>query len=119
MSPPLSTNDHCTISAVLDLKIKAEPSYEWLVWHCKKANFDNFITELANHDFSSCFDTDDIDDIVTKWTESFLNAARNTVPNRKVNVRPKDYPWYTNKMRKLKHSVIRQYKKNANRMVHQ
>ena len=110
VTPPLSSNDHCTLSVILNFKIKREPAYERLVWIFKNANFDEFRERLSNAPWDECFEQDDVDIANQRWTELFLNIARTCVPNRVVTVRPRDVPWFSSSLRKLRRKLFRAYR---------
>ena len=117
VSPPVSTNDHCTIGIHLHFKIIKEPAYQRTVWLYKNTDFKEFKNALNAQDFSHCFDSDDVDSCSRKWTETFLNVARAHVPNKLVTIRPSDSPWYTSELRTLKRKMLRsfhKYKKQNN-----
>ena len=117
VAPPLSTNDHCTVSALLNFKVKKEAPYHRTIWQYNRADFTEFRRCLINTDFDACFANDDIDIVNSQWTETFLNVARTTIPNKVITVRPNDTPWYSNELRVFKRKVQRFYqkfKKNKN-----
>ncbi|WP_215897650.1 hypothetical protein, partial [Acinetobacter baumannii] len=66
------------------------------------ADFNYFRSELSKLDWDACFDFDSVDDICNAWTASFLNTARQCIPNKMVTIRPCDTPWYNSELRKLK-----------------
>jgi hypothetical protein len=115
VTPPISTNDHCTVAACLNFKVKNEPAYERIIWQYKNANFDMFRTELQNFNFDECFQTNDVNDAAKRWTESFLNVARTQIPNKVVTIRPNDSPWYTNELRLMKRRLQRLFHKHKSR----
>jgi hypothetical protein len=115
VTPPISTNDHCTVAACLNFRIYKEPAYERLVWQYKEADFTHFRDALRNTNFDECFVTNDIDKAAEKWTELFLNAARTHVPNKVVTIRPNDSPWYTAELRVMKRRLQRLFHKYKNR----
>ena len=39
---PISSNDHCTIGALLNFKVKTEIAYQRTIWNYKAADFDQF-----------------------------------------------------------------------------
>ena len=45
------------------------------------------------------------------WTNLLLNTARLYIPNKIILVRPKDSPWFTNSLRKMRRKLIRTYHK--------
>ena len=111
MSPPLSTSDHCTVSAILNFRIKRDPAYKRLVWQYNKANFNEFREALLATNFNNCFISNNVNEACERWTERFLNVARTHIPNRVVTIRPKDSPWYNNRLRLLKRRMQHCFKK--------
>ena len=119
VSPPVSTNDHCTISARANFKIhKKEPFYRH-IWLFKNADFNHFRQALMDADFSIIFEQDNIDDICQAWSDKFLDIANKHIPNRKILVRPNDSPWYSSKLRLMKRKMLRLFHsfKRANSAV--
>ena len=111
VTPPVGSTDHCTVGATLNFKIPKEKAYKRLIWNYKEANFDIFRETLKNTDFDECFVSGDVNEACTMWTEKFLQAAKETVPNKTVTVRPNDSPWYTNELRKLKKVMMQKFHK--------
>ena len=111
VTPPISTNDHCTISARLNFKIKKECTYSRIVWQYNQANFDRFQQIICEENFDECFETDNVDQACEMWTEKFLNIARSHIPNKVITVRPNDSPWYTNALRLQKRKMLRLFHK--------
>ena len=111
VSPPVSTNDHCTVGCHLDFKINKETCYERLIWQYNKADFNEFREALSSTDFDQCFINDDVNEACDKWTEIFLSVAKEYVPNKKVIIRPNDSPWYTSELRCFKRKLVKAYKK--------
>lgn len=109
--PPVSTNDHCTVSLFLNFKIPREHAYLRHIWQYSKADVNGFRTALANADFDVAFQTEDVDVACQKWSEIFLNLARTFIPNNVVTVRPCDSPWYDNNLRLLKRKMMRMFRK--------
>ena len=108
--PPLATNDHCTISLNLQMKIHKPENFKRHVWVYKNADFNGLNNAIRNFDWDSCFQSDSIDDVLEKWTASFLNLARAYIPNRIVTIRTRDVPWFSNELRKLKREKDRIHK---------
>ena len=110
--PPVSSNDHCTVSAELNFKINTEHAYKRIIWQYKDANFNDFRRALSDNIFEDCFkENNDINKACTLWTEIFLNTARTYIPNKVVTIRPKDSPWYTNSLRLMKRRLQRDFRK--------
>ena len=110
VDPPISTNDHCTVTVNVNLKIAKQQPYERLIWKYSEGDYPGFRHGLANADWESCFEGD-VDEVCTKWTEMFLNLARTYIPNKHVLIRPNDQPWYTNALRLLRRKVKRLFHK--------
>ena len=105
VTPPISTNDHCTVGITVNFKVKKDVAYKRTVWDYKKANFDEFRQKLKETHFDNCFDSDDIDVVCSNWTNLFLQVAKSSVPNKLVTIRPNDSPWYTSELRKMKKNM--------------
>ena len=102
VSPPVSTNDHCTISLELSFHTTKSHTYERTMWDFKHANFDLFRNCLKECNWQECFlYRDSIDDVTEAWTSKLLSIAKETIPNKKVRMRPNDKPWYNNALRQL------------------
>ena len=105
--PPVSTNDHCTVSVDISFKIPHERPYERIIWLYKKGDFVGFRNALANENWESCFANQCPNDACYKWCERFLNIARIYIPNKCVLIRPRDVPWYNNQLRNTRRKVHR------------
>ena len=111
VSPPVSTSDHCTVGIHLSFKIKKEAAYERKIWIFKDADFDKFRNALLTTDFNQCFEDNNVNVACSKWTETFLSVANETIPNKKVIIRPNDSPWYTSELRTMRRRMLRAYHK--------
>ena len=99
-TPPL-TNDHSTVSISLRFKISKMQPIERLIWQYKHADFEGLNYALQNVNWEICFGQPNVDFACSKWNEIFLNLARQYIPNKVVNIRTDDKPWYTSELRKL------------------
>lgn len=112
--PPVSSNDHCTVSAVFNFKVKREQAYERYVWAYNDGDYVAFRYALLNCDWSDCFDKDtNIDSIYDKWKKQFLCIAKSHIPYKKVTIRPRDPPWYSSELRRMYRKRHRLYRKAA------
>ena len=105
--PPVSHNDHCTISAKLKFKTHKSSAYKRFVWLYEQADFCGFRTALQQFNWDICFEGNDVNDICDRWTQNFLSIAKQYIPNRHITVRPNDCPWYNTYLRKLKRKLDR------------
>ena len=109
--PPVADNDHCTVAANLLFRHKKNSSFQRFIWLYAKADFDVFRDSLSEVDWDPCFDTDDVDEMCKLWTSTFLNVARQNIPNRAITVRDGDAPWYNSRLRAQKRKVDRIHRK--------
>ena len=107
---PLSTNDHCTIGITIKFNVMKGHSYFRHVWLYDRADFEGMNTAIQEYDWNLCFQSDDIDEITCRFNTSFLNIARKYIPNKLVQIRTKDAPWFTTELRKLKRNKDKMHK---------
>jgi hypothetical protein len=105
--PPVSYNDHHTVSVRLNFKIAKPHSYNRLMWDFGRADYMAFTAKIAQTNWETCFDYDDIDCVAQNWTDTLLNIARETIPNKMVTVRPWDKPFYNGYLRRLRRNKNR------------
>ena len=117
VSPPVSTNDHHTVGIQLKINIKQEEPYYRQIWLYNKGDYGGFRNALGNHDWESCFHSDNIEVIWKKWLDYFLTIAKEFIPNKIALIRPKDKEWYSNDLRKMKRRVYRSYLKAKRTML--
>ena len=114
--PPLPLCDHSVISAKLIFKFKKPKAYKRTMWCFKDFDFDKYRKEIDKQNWENCFASDNIDTITEQITCNILKAAKATIPNREVTVRPSDKSWYTDDLRKLKRKMLRLFRKaNSNK----
>ena len=102
IDPPLATNDHCTISMIINLKVHTPANYIRHIWNYKNGDLKGLNEAISSYDWEHCFQGDDIDMVLDRWTTSFLNLARQYIPNRVITVRSRDDPWFSGELRKLR-----------------
>ena len=84
------------------------------MWDYNKADYDIFRGKLSEINSDDCFESGNIDDVCTKWTDTLLADAREAIPNKQVTIRPNDSPWYNNSLRCAKRKVERIHKRAKN-----
>ena len=107
VTPPVSNNDHCTVSIKLNMRIPKERCYKRQIWKYSEGNYAGFRAALETADWEHCFVNNDIEEACSKWTDLFLKIASEFIPVKIVTVRPNDQPWYTNTLRLLRRRVKR------------
>ena len=83
--PPVGSLDHCPVTADFALHMEKEKCYQRNVWYYDKSNYNVFRTELANHNWESCFTTNYPEIACPTWTNDFLANADRCVPNKISN----------------------------------
>ena len=111
VTDPVSTNDHCTISANLLFRKRRAHPYKRTMWDFKGTDFSNFKLAIERCNWEECFTDDNIETATEMWTNKLLNIAKQTIPNKEVTVRPDDKPWYNNMLRRLCRKKERLHKK--------
>jgi hypothetical protein len=107
VTPPVSYNDHHTVSGKIRFKVNHPRTYQRLMWQYGAADFDLFRYKLTDVDWRECFISDDIDVITQTWTNTLINIARECIPNKMVTVRPWDKPFYNGYLRRLRRAKDR------------
>ena len=118
---PISTCDHCPIKMTVLLKSKFNKPrcYYRHIWQYNNADFDMFRHQLQNTDWDVCFD-DDINKSCANWTTTFLNVARQCIPNKVVTIHPCDKIFFTAELRRLRRKKNRLHRtaKEKNTLHH-
>ena len=116
VDPPVSTNDYCTVGAYLKFKLPFEKAYYRNIWQYERDDYIGFKADLELTDWNLCFEPDDVDIVCNTFTATFLKIARNFIPNKSVLIRPRDSPWFTGHLHKMRRKVIRLYHKAKEKM---
>ncbi len=111
VTTPLATSDHCQISCTLSLTLPKQPCHTRLIWSYNRADWEGLNNAIDNHDWDSCFELPSVNETARRITQSFLNLARQYIPNKMATIRPQDQPWYNNLLRTLKRRRDRLFSK--------
>ncbi|MCG7879157.1 MAG: reverse transcriptase domain-containing protein, partial [Candidatus Thiodiazotropha endolucinida] len=112
------TRYHCPIVVLLKFTRPHTPSFKRQIWNYKLADYDKFrnllsesnITELVLHE-------ENIDLNIKNITDIIFTAAKQSIPNKIVTIRPNDHPWITCKIKNMirkRQRIYRQFKKTNN-----
>ena len=101
IEPPVSTNDHCTIGLGLRFRVKRKKAYSRTIWDFKNANWTKYVDTLDSAHLDRCLISEDVNTCSEELTKVILDAAKSSVPNKIIIVRPNDKPWYTEELRTL------------------
>ena len=114
VEPPISTNDHCTVSVIVNFKIAVEKAYERHIWLYKKGDYQGFKNALSQENWDECFNQPSVNVASDTWTEKLLKIAYEFIPNKQIVVRPRDSPWFTSELRGMRRKLLRFYKSAKN-----
>ena len=79
------------------------------MWNFNKCNFKQYCDKLSQYNWEICFESNDIDIINENITKNILDAAKATIPNRTVTIRPNDKPWFNNHLRQRQRKMLRYF----------
>ena len=111
VDPPISTNDHSTISVKLNLVMQKQRCYYRYIWKFDEANKIAYRQAIENANWDECFHGTDVNQACTAWTNKLLSIAKAHFNYKRVLIRPNDVPWYNNTLRAMKRKVLRVYHK--------
>ena len=98
---PISNSDHSVVFCSFSLSRHKDTSFKRPVWNFKKANFPDLNAALASAPWDTGHEVfDNVDDVVSYWSNLFLSTAKEFIPFKEVTIRPKDKPWITSEIKK-------------------
>ena len=106
----------------IDLRFQAHHprAYTRTMWDYSRADLPSLKEKLSSIDWDEvCNGYEDVDFAVTQWTKIILETAKLYIPNKDVTVRPRDKPWYNNRLRREKRKLDRCHKKAKRRNMDQ
>jgi hypothetical protein len=112
--PPVHTNDHCTITGILNFVISSPKAYVRTMWDYKNADFKNFKTELEQVDWDDCFRSGDVNIAVAAWTSKFKETTERCIQHKEATIRPEDKTWYNGYLRRLCRNQQRDHRTAVN-----
>ena len=81
------------------------------IWLYDRGDYENFRSIINSTKWESVINPDDLDSTAKLLTEVITNAAKISIPNKLVNIRPNDVPWFKSNIRKLIRQRKRLHKK--------
>ena len=91
---------------------KPSTSYKRKIFLYDKGDFDSYRQQLTDVDWETLFGHNDVDTIVDIITNTILNIADNTIPNRFITVQKDSRPWITTSIKKFIRRKNRIHKKD-------
>ena len=95
-----SISDHHGTYIVLNISTPIYKSFKRNVWVYKNADYESMKNDIAEIDWPSMFDTDDIDTAVMLFGRKLTDLAKEHIPRKTVTVRPSDRPWFNSDIRR-------------------
>ena len=90
--PPIASSDHSTVFY----------RFKRHVWLYDQADIVSLNQSLSNIPWYTWYDQSvNMDNVWTKLSTTFLNSCKQFIPNRDINVRPKDKPWVDRQLKAL------------------
>ncbi len=92
---------HCPVVAVLKINKPKAIAYKRKIWLYDQGNYEDFRLKLNSINWHDILQTENLDTTADIITNSIIDAASATIPNKVVTIRPNDIPWFNNNIRKL------------------
>jgi hypothetical protein len=109
--PPLGSH-HATLYLEFSITYPRDKTYIRHIWDYDKGDYDRLNSSISRYPWDDILTNDlDLDSKATTWTEAFLDLCKDCVPNRSIQVRPKDLPWITTDCKRLIRDCNRSYKR--------
>ena len=102
---------HLPVIGLLHHSSKPLTSYKRKIFLYDKGDFDSYRQQLTDVDWETLFGHNDVDTIVDIITNTILNIADNTIPNRFITVHKDSRPWITTSIKKFIRRKNRIHKK--------
>ena len=111
VDPPVGSCHHCPIYTEIKLKLINELSYTRKIWLFKNANFENLNDYILGLPWYDVLDDGNVNTNVENFYKIFMDVCSYFIPNKCVQIRPRDKPWMTGHIRRLLRKRNRCYKK--------
>ena len=104
IGPPLSTSDHNSVLAVVNLPISSIHLGSKIVYDLRERFVTNFVNCIRDFNWDIFIDGDfDVNGKCTIFHDFILNCFNEFIPKRIVPISPKDKPWITPYIKNLIH----------------
>ena len=98
---------HCPIIVSLKFRKPTIKTFKRHVWLYDRGNYNLFRNRLQLIDWDNTFSSGDVNEISDNITEQIINAAKVSIPNMTVTIRPSEPEWITANIK----TAIRQRKR--------
>lgn len=115
VNAPLGNSDHSLISiSYRSSALLNSSNNRKLVWHFKRARWDDLNLFFSNYDWSHCFHHD-VDSACTLITNKILSGMNRFIPHNFIKIRNSPETWFTNRSKqaiKAKNAAFLAFKRN-------
>lgn len=91
---------HCPTMLILKFRKSIEKGFKRHIWMYEKGNYDLFRNKLAQINWDNAFSSDNINIIADTITEYIITAAKETIPNKTVFIRPNEPEWMNSNIKR-------------------
>ena len=86
ITPPLATTDDCQISCNISIDLPPKTTLSRHIWLYSEADWEGLNAAIINHDWQAHLDRQNVNAITPFITQSFINLARQFIPNKIVTI---------------------------------
>ena len=91
---------HCPTMLILKFRKLIEKGFKRHIWVYEKGNYDLFGNKLAQVNWDNAFSFDNINTIADTITEHIITAAKESIPNKTVFIRPNEPEWINSNIKR-------------------
>ena len=102
---------HCPIIVILHLKNPKSVSFKRNIWKYDQGDFIKYRQILDSTNWTHLLSITDLELLAVNFNKILLDAAKTSIPNKIINVRTSDVPWFHSNLRKLIRQRKRLHKK--------
>ena len=102
---------HCPVVVVLKFIKPKQHVYKRHIWLYDRGDYENFRRIINSSNWDTIINPNDLESTANLITDAIINAAKTSIPNKYVNIRPNDVPWFQSNIRKLIRQRKRLHKK--------
>ena len=99
ISVPSNISDHKATCISLPFHYDISSAFERTIFLYSRADFDSFNNKLMEENWD-CLNEGTVNEACNKFTEIYMSHALQTIPQKRITVRPDDRPWFDSELRK-------------------
>lgn len=91
---------HCPIMLILKFRKSIQRGFKRQIWLYDKGNYNLFRNKLTLVNWDNALSLNNLNEITDKITEHIITAAKETVPNKTVFIRPNEPDWINSNIKR-------------------